>query len=143
VSARGDELANAAQALVGVPFRLHGREPATGLDCLGLVGRALEDCGRSVRYPQGYRLRNTDIAPWLGFAARNGLRSCADPVRRGDVLLMQPGPAQHHLLIALGDTRFVHAHAGLRRVVIQHFPSPQPPLAQWRLDPDPEQIWQR
>jgi cell wall-associated NlpC family hydrolase len=143
MSELGDDLANAAQTLVGAAFRLHGRDPATGLDCLGLVGRALEDCGRSVRYPQGYRLRNADIAPWLGFAARNGLRRCAGPDRRGDVLLIEPGPGQHHLLIAIGEEHFVHAHAGLRRVVIQHFPFPQPPLAQWRLDPDPEQIWQR
>ena len=142
MSARGDDLASAAQALAGVPFRLHGREPVTGLDCLGLVGRALEDCGWSVRYPQGYRLRNTDIAPWLGFAARNGLRSCAGPVRRGDVLLTRPGPAQHHLLIALGADGFVHAHAGLRRVVCQQLVTLDPLLAQWRIDSDQEQTWQ-
>ena len=30
-------LAEAAAALVGSRFRLHGRDPATGLDCIGGV----------------------------------------------------------------------------------------------------------
>ena len=37
----GAAIAAAARALVGVPFRLQGRDPALGLDCVGLVGAAL------------------------------------------------------------------------------------------------------
>jgi hypothetical protein len=29
-----DDLANAAAGFLGVRFRLHGRDPATGLDCI-------------------------------------------------------------------------------------------------------------
>ena len=39
-------LAEAALGLLGVPFRLHGRDPATGLDCVGLVAEALRRAGR-------------------------------------------------------------------------------------------------
>ena len=142
MSAPGDAVAHAAEALIGTRFRLHGRDRETGLDCIGLVGTALTDCGREVRYPQGYRLRNADIARWLDFAEANRLRACTGPIRRGDILLTRPGPAQHHLLVALGGDRFVHAHAGLRRVVRQHLPLVEPPLMHWRLDPVPEQSWQ-
>ena len=37
----GDALAQAAQKLIGSPFRLHGRNRETGLDCIGVVGAAL------------------------------------------------------------------------------------------------------
>lgn len=141
MSATGDCLAQAAETLVGTRFRLHGRNSMTGLDCIGLVGCSLERCGRQPVYPQGYRLRNIDIGPWLDFAQRSGLRSCTGEVARGDILLASPGPAQHHLLIAQGRGRFVHAHAGLRRVVSQHLSLALPPLAQWRIAPDEEQSW--
>ncbi len=35
------DLAAAALNLIGTPFRLHGRDPATGLDCVGLVAEAM------------------------------------------------------------------------------------------------------
>lgn len=138
-----DRLACAAQALEGTCFRLFGRDRETGLDCIGLVGAALAACGRPVLYPRGYRLRNADIAPWLGFARENGLRPVAGPIVRGDILLIKPGPAQQHLLVALGGDRFVHAHAGLRRVVVQQLTFPQTLRAHWRLDQDQEEPWQR
>ena len=46
-------------------------------------------------------------------------------------------------LVALGADRFVHAHAGLGRVVIQPQPYREPPLAQWRLAFEQEHLWQR
>lgn len=142
MSKGAERFAKAAEALAGTPFRLHGRDPATGLDCVGLVGAALGACGGQARYPQGYRLRNADIARWLRFGEINGLHPCTHAVLRGDILLTQPGPAQHHLLVALGGNRFVHAHAGLRRVVCQRLTLAQP-LMQWRLEPVTEQIWPR
>ena len=138
----GADLAAAAQALVGTPFRLHGRCRRIGLDCVGLVGASLEACGRQPHYPQGYRLRNAAIARWMEFADLNGLTRAAGPVLCGDIVLTRPGPGQHHLLVALGHDRFVHAHAGLRKVVAQHPVIDTPPLARWRAFPDAEQTWQ-
>ena len=42
----GAAIAAAARALVGVPFRLQGRDPALGLDCVGLVGAAMRAAAR-------------------------------------------------------------------------------------------------
>ena len=39
--ATGEALATAAEQLIGIPFRLHGRNPETGLDCVGVVAAAV------------------------------------------------------------------------------------------------------
>lgn len=123
-----DAFAAAAEGLLGAPFRLGGRDPAAGLDCVGLVACALE-----AEAPEGYALRNSCIARHLAFAERAGFVAATGPVMRGDLVLTSPGPAQHHLLVALGRDRFVHAHAGLRRVALHHGPLPWPERARWRL----------
>lgn len=114
----GAELAGAAEALVGIRFRLHGRDPATGLDCIGLLAAALAGAGRKVDLPTGYALRLTDLSKWLPDPADLGFEPAKPPFRPGDVVLLRPSAAQVHLAIA-GHTCWVHAHAGLRRVVNQ------------------------
>lgn len=131
----GAELAAAAETLAGTPFRLHGRDPATGLDCVGVVVAALQACGRPGAGPYGYGLRHSSIARWLTHAAEAGLAEADGATAPGDVHLVRPGPGQHHLLVALAHGRFVHAHAGLRRVVIQPGPLPWPTARRWRLAP--------
>ena len=49
----------AARALVGVRFRLHGRDAVHGLDCVGLVALAT---GRAA--PTGYGWRSGDEGGW-------------------------------------------------------------------------------
>ena len=127
--------ADEAEQLAGARFRLHGRDPATGLDCVGLVACALAKCGRMVAVPGGYGLRNSSIGRHLAFAAHNHFIPAEGQIERGDLLLVRPGPAQHHLVVALAAGRFVHAHAGLRRVVV-HRGLPQGAVAaHWRLAP--------
>ena len=53
----GAALAAAAESLVGTRFRLHGRDPDTGLDCVGLLAASLAAIGRAAPLPNGYRLR--------------------------------------------------------------------------------------
>lgn len=132
----GAALATAAKAYVGVPFRLHGRS-RDGLDCVGLLGWALADCGRHVPLPQGYGLRNRDPERLFACFLPAGFMRQEDgaPIHAGDVLAVTPGPAQQHLLIATGEDQFVHAHAGLRRVVRTGAPLPWPVVQHWRLDP--------
>jgi cell wall-associated NlpC family hydrolase len=125
-----DAFAAAAEALLGAPFRLGGRDPATGVDCVGLVACAL---GGEVEAPEGYALRNSCIGRHLAFAVRAGFVAAEGPTARGDLVLAVPGPAQHHLLVVLGRNRFVHAHAGLRRVTLHLGPLPWPVLSHWRL----------
>jgi cell wall-associated NlpC family hydrolase len=135
MSASSDALAAAALALVGCPFRLHGRDPATGLDCVGLVAAALAAIGVRPVVPGGYALRNLDIAQWLPLAERSGLRPTSGPVRTGDVMLIALPTCQHHLVIAVGAASVVHAHAGLRRVVRQPLDPAWQIAARWHVSP--------
>lgn len=125
-----ERFAARAESLVGTPFRLGGRDPATGLDCVGLVAWAL---GPQTPAPRGYRLRNSGIAHHLAFVQAAGFAPANAPARRGDMILAVPGPAQHHLLVVLGPDRFIHAHAGLRRAVVHRGPLPWDEIALWRL----------
>lgn len=132
----GEALAAAAASLVGTRFRLHGRDPAIGLDCVGLLAAALEHLGRPSALPNGYRLRNRDIAAWLPDPAACGFAPVSDGLRPGDVVLTRPGPGQVHLAIAASAGGWVHAHAGLRRVVHQPGGLPGEALGHWRLLPE-------
>lgn len=131
----GGRIAGAAFALVGTPFRLHGRDPEYGLDCVGLVQRALAGAGIPAEAPTGYALRNTDIAASLELAPAAGLREISVPAAAGDIVLTRPGPGQFHLLIYGGNGLFVHAHAGLRRVVSMPGPLCAPVCKLWRCNP--------
>ena len=129
----GDAIAAAAQQCLGAPFRLHGRDPATGLDCVGLVGWALGRAGQGATIPVDYGLRGMGHRRVVAFAQAQKWQDQMDyPPPPGTILLMQPGPAQIHLGIISGR-QMIHAHAGLRRVVA----APLPPLAaiaaMWRV----------
>jgi hypothetical protein len=138
MSALDVALAQAAQSLVGCPFRLQGRDPATGLDCVGLVAAALAGAGVKAVTPVGYGLRNTDIGHWLPLAQQAGLRPSAGPVTAGEVLLIALAHCQHHLVIAADSSSVIHAHAGLRRVVRQPLDTSWQVEAKWRLAPTSE-----
>jgi cell wall-associated NlpC family hydrolase len=133
VSDLGDELASAALKLIGSPFRLHGRDPATGLDCVGVCTASLGAVGRGIHVPASYRLRNTALGDFSTVLSQAGLGSVAGPVRPGDILLLSLSFIQFHLIIAAGGGSFVHAHAGLRRVVQSPGPNTCPVLEHWRL----------
>ena len=128
-----DCFAREAAALVGTEFRLHGRDPSTGLDCIGLADAALRRAGIKADAPIGYTLRNSSIARFLDHAEVSGFQPATGDPKRGDLLLVQTGPGQVHLLIAVGGDVFVHAHAGLRRVVLQQGIPDWPVLHHWRL----------
>ncbi|WP_295636799.1 peptidoglycan endopeptidase [Novosphingobium sp.] len=115
--------------LIGVPFRLHGRIPATGLDCVGLVAAAMKQAGYHPVAPQGYSVRALTVKPLLGFAATSGL---VEVDERGDIWLAQVHSLQCHLLIAVPGGA-VHAHAGLGRVVFMPDPLAWPIVMRWRL----------
>lgn len=129
----GAALAAAAERLVGVPFLLNGREPERGLDCVGLVAASLAAIGRPVVVPAGYRLRQAAVDRYLAAAAKSGLAVATGAIAPGDVLLVRPGPAQHHLVIAAAAGGFVHAHAGLARIVVTPAPLAWPVEHHWRL----------
>lgn len=121
----GSAIALAARQCLGAPFRLHGRDPATGLDCVGLVAWALDRAGQGVMAPADYSLRMADSERVFAFAkAQQWQPLNAYPPRTGSILLLRPSPVQLHLGIVAG-AHFIHAHARLRRVV----EAPLPPVA--------------
>lgn len=140
---RAIALANAAHALVGTPFRLQGRDPAQGLDCIGLVLVSLERVGVTLELPADYRPRRRSFAIPSEALRREGLLETQAPPLPGDILLFTSSPAQVHLAIAYSGATIVHAHAGLGRVVacppLPHWPL----LAAWRLAPQGISVWQR
>ena len=123
----GPDLAAAAEALIGTRFRLHGRDPASGLDCIGLFAAAMAGVGQAVAVPNGYAMRLRDISAFRPLAAGFGFCEVADAIRPGDVLMFAVGPVQFHLAIAARGDSFIHAHAGLRRVAVG------PAGGDWRL----------
>ncbi|HET8613774.1 MAG TPA: peptidoglycan endopeptidase [Sphingomonas sp.] len=125
-----DEIVAAARACVGARFRLHGREPETGLDCVGLAAFAY--AGRlKGAVPSGYALRGGDPETVAARIDALGLAR-ADGQRAGDLLLLVSGPFQLHLAIRT-ERGFIHADAGLRRVV-ETPGEPQWPMAgAWRI----------
>lgn len=127
---RRDRIVAQARALVGVPFRLHGRSAEYGLDCVGVVALAYAAAGHKGVIPVHYALRGGDAARFAEGMRQAGLRRVRVQ-KPGDVLLVQAGPAQFHLLL-LVPGGFVHAHAGLRKVTQTPGDSPWPVLGAWR-----------
>ena len=115
--------------MLGVRFRPHGRDPASGLDCVGLAALAY-----GAEVPAGYALRGGDMRKVAAAAARAGLIAVEDE-RPGDLLLLRSGPGQLHLAIAT-DGGIIHADAGLKRVVERPSAPPWPLLARWRAGED-------
>lgn len=129
----GERVAAAALAVTGTRFRLHGRRPSDGLDCVGLVAHALAQGGWRGEVPTGYALRAGDAARVTALLDAALVRG--DGCRPGDVLLVAPGPAQLHL--AIRTTRgVVHADAGLARVVERPGALPWPMIGAWRIPVD-------
>ncbi len=100
-----------ARGAVGARFRLHGRSPEDGLDCVGLAAWAFG----VTDVPSGYALRGGDAARVAAVVAGLGLVPVVEP-GAGQLLLMRSGPGQLHLALSVEDG-IVHADAGLRRVV--------------------------
>ena len=122
----GQEVVARARGLVGVRFRAQGRDPAFGLDCVGLVAAAL---GREVG--ADHAGRSGDVARVAREAARLGLVR-ADAQRAGDVVAFESGPGQLHLGVR-SEGGVIHADAGARCVVERPGAAPWPVLAEWRV----------
>ena len=129
--AKGDEVAARARALVGARFRPQGRDPKTGLDCVGAAAAAAGVDPERVR--RDYALRGQTLAEIEHDLCDLGCRPVpGSEARAGDVAVCVAGPVQFHIVV-LTDGGFVHADAGLRRVVERPLPIPWPVEGLWRL----------
>ena len=122
--------------MVGVTFRPQGYDPATGLDCVGLVWAAYAAAGRRLARPVGYPLRGWARAQVEAGLVHAGFVPVVGDGRKGDVVLIAYPAGQFHLVI-LGSASFVHAHAGLRRVVETPLDGAVGSAVCWRLEQCP------
>lgn len=112
-----------ARALVGVRFRPQGRGPE-GLDCVGVALATFGIPASQVR--SNYALRGEHVRELGAELARYFSKVPTSALRSGDVMLLQVGEEQPHLAVRT-ERGFVHAHAGIRRVV------ETPGLPEWPL----------
>lgn len=125
-------MAARARALVGTRFRPQGRRPDHGLDCVGLVALAADLAPELV--PSGYSLRTEALKEARTFSiAGRVMPLSVREAGAGDVLLVQAGPCQSHLLI-LVEGGFVHADLVLGKVVETPGTPPWPAVAAWRVE---------
>jgi murein DD-endopeptidase / murein LD-carboxypeptidase len=103
-----------ARALVGTRFRPQGRGEG-GLDCIGVVLITFAIAPELVR--RDYRLKGKHHFATLRTAVERHFRRVPrTQLRSGDVMLLAAGNEQPHLAIRTPGG-FVHAHAGVGRVV--------------------------
>lgn len=118
------------RALIGARFRPQGRSAETGLDCIGVVMMATGVDRARVR--ENYALLAGDIdAVNADFDAAGFVRLSPDRAGQGDVLIVEAAPDRLHAVV-LTPAGYLHAHAGLRRVVETPGPVPWPVLSAWR-----------
>lgn len=123
-----EEVIASARRCVGARFRPQGRDPRTGLDCVGVAAVALDKRLPPARYPA----RGQDIRALAVVAEAMGLAPIfPGEARPGDLLMVEPGPGQIHMAV-ITTGGFVHADARLRKVVETPGTPPWPVLAAWR-----------
>jgi cell wall-associated NlpC family hydrolase len=118
-----------ARALVGCRFRPQGRDSAHGLDCVGVIVASFALPLDAVR--TDYRTRGLHKREIEAGLVRPFRKVARTQVRPGDVLVMAIAPDQLHLAIRTGRG-FVHADAGLRKVVETPGTPPWPIIGVWR-----------
>ncbi len=131
ITTKAERIAAYAISQMGVAFHLHGRTDGRALDCVGLVHNALLHADISIKNMPDYTMRGDYAAQISHCFVASGLRPItAAQMGVGDIAHVICGPRQSHLIIQCLDG-FVHAHAGLRRVVMTPKPIAWPILAAW------------
>lgn len=123
-----DQAVARARALVGCRFRPQGRVAKLGLDCIGLACAAYGIPAE--RVPRDYRLRGNSrdrIEREI-----SGLFKSVPAPRPGDLLLLSVSSDQLHLAVKT-EIGFVHADAGLGKVMEVPGSPPWPLLSAYRL----------
>jgi cell wall-associated NlpC family hydrolase len=109
----GSQIALTAIALVGVPYRYGGEDPATGMDCSGLVRYV-------VRGTLGFELpRQAEAMSRIGTGVEPA------QLRPGDLVFFDTlGRPYSHVGVYLGDGQFVHAPTQRGQVRIERLSQP-------------------
>lgn len=134
----GGAIVAAALDMVGVPFRLQGRDCATGVDCVGLALLSARRAGVAVDEPPPYRLRagaNPPIGSVMRKAGFSEVQAKEHERQTGDIVVVRISEMQPHLFIDALAT-VIHAHAGIGRVVCMPLPPEWTEISRWRIAPD-------
>lgn len=107
------DFAERARALVGTRFRPQGRG-SEGMDCVGVAMAVFDVPAENVR--RDYRIRGDHEAEIRAWLANLFCRVRRNELRSGDLMLMRVAKDQLHLGVRT-ERGFVHAHAGVKRVV--------------------------
>jgi hypothetical protein len=121
--------AQRARALVGCRFRPQGRDPDTGLDCVGVILECFglpADCVR-----RDYRMRGPHRDRIEGALPQFFRKVSRVKSGTGDVLVLGVADEQVHLAVRTG-AGFVHADARLGKVVETPGDPPWAVLSAWR-----------
>lgn len=107
-TATGQGIADDARKYLGVPYVWGGTNPATGLDCSGLVQRVYKDLGIDM--------------PRVAIDQGNAGKMVPDlaSAKPGDLLVMNGG---QHIGIFMGNNQYIHAPAPGLAVRIEAIPT--------------------
>ncbi|MBM7773337.1 hypothetical protein JOD54_003541 [Actinokineospora baliensis] len=94
-TATGADAVTAAQKYLGIPYVWGGTDPATGLDCSGLVQRVYGDLGVDLPRVSRDQAKVGTAVPSL------------DQAKPGDLVAF--GSPVHHIGIYIGDGQMIHA----------------------------------
>jgi cell wall-associated NlpC family hydrolase len=111
-----EKFAQAAQDCLGARFRLQGRDPATGLDCVGLIVWCAQVCGLTVSHQPAYTLTSRPDALLRELEATGFQRQEKLLPTPGDVIVFNMDNALNHVAIATRNG-MTHADMRFRRVV--------------------------
>lgn len=119
-----ERIVRAARALLGVPFLHQGRDPAIGLDCVGVAIAAARACGVQVIDRVGYGRMPIGDEVWSGPSGgllgaideQPGLRRVRGAPRAGDVLVLRFARLPQHVAICAGET-MIHGWESVGRCV--------------------------
>lgn len=109
IGTRGEQIAAAAEAMVGIPFRHQGRNPKLGVDCVGVVLCSVWAAGCEVPDCLGYGpIPNASML--MRELEGRADRVHMDDAMPGDVMLFQRHGSPTHFGIMVAGNHFVHAH---------------------------------
>ena len=108
----------AVEALIGTPFLHQGREPAIGLDCVGVPMAAAEAVGHRLLVPEGgYSLHPQEDKLTAGlWVVAKPVGGGIEEAKPGDILQITAGRQACHCGVYVGANVMVHANRRAKKV---------------------------